>query len=190
MSRMRAWRKGQENLRDLHCPSRYNLARLDRKTYRPEKFMRNSKSFHLNRKRKESGVAFLKWLVIIAIVVLGGWGFWMYANQQKLRMDLDEAQAQSTQLQEEKQGLEQRLAQLAKPVEDPNSLELIKLRAEVARLRNLERQHQAVLSENQQLKATVQQLQQVNAETIAIFEEGSEGRIEELTIKAKMVAFE
>ncbi len=121
-----------------------------------------------SRHQTQSGAGALKWIVAVALVALAGWAAFLMAAQQMMRAELQESRAQAEKSTQEKAALEEKIAQNAKPAEDPNALELVKLRAEVARLRKVEKEHQQTLTEVQQLRATVQQLQQTSTEAAAL----------------------
>jgi uncharacterized membrane protein YdfJ with MMPL/SSD domain len=123
---------------------------------------------NINNSSARSGVAVLKWLVILAFVALSAVAGFFYLSDSNARAELDRAQRKALESDQQLQELQQaQTPAQPKPSED-NNTELVRLRGEVAKARSMEKQYQATQTENQQLKAQIQQLQQVNAEAAAL----------------------
>ncbi len=125
-------------------------------------------SIHTNRPRPHSGGALIIWLLVLGLIIAAGAAAFLFVAQATIRNELAAARDENLQLQQEKTALEQRQAEAPKPVQDATSLELVRLRGEVARLRGVEKQFQQLQAEAQQLRATLQQNQQANAETASL----------------------
>lgn len=96
---------------------------------------------------------------IAAALLVAGCG----QDQQKV----EALQAQVAELQAQVQSAEeQKAVTQARP--EPDNLELVRLRGEVAGLRPLQKQVQQLQSENAQLKSQVQQLQRTSGDTAAL----------------------
>jgi TolA-binding protein len=108
----------------------------------------------------------MKWVAILCIVGLGGLAAFLFAQQGRYKAEIAQLQAQVAGGEAMRHKLEEQVAtaEEARKAGSQDSLELVRLRGEVASLRPLQKQVQQLQGENQQLKATVQQLQQSNAD--------------------------
>jgi hypothetical protein len=115
----------------------------------------------------QDGTAILKWVAIIAFVAVSAAAGLFYLRDSNARADLERAHAEA-------QDAAQKLAELqaapqapAKPSEESNN-ELVKLRGDVSKYREMEKQYKALQTEAQQLRAHIAQLEQVGVEAAAL----------------------
>ena len=120
--------------------------------------------------KKERGEGALKWIAIVCVVAFAALSAFLWTQQNRSRAEAEQLRAQAAAAEATRAKLEEQVtaAEEARKTGSQDSLELVRLRGEVATLRPLQKQVQQLQTENQQLKATVQQLQHSAGESAAL----------------------